>query len=62
VSRRPAAQPASPGGLKELIAADLQPRTELMHIEPHVWRRVIVPETVTLAKLRRVASSDGVDR
>ena len=53
-SRRPAAPRALPGGLKELLAADLQLRIELMHIEPHVWRRVIVPETVTLAKLHQV--------
>jgi hypothetical protein len=53
-SRRSAAQRAIPGGLKELLAADLQLRIELMHVEPHVWRRVIVPETVTLAKLHQV--------
>lgn len=53
-TRRPAAQPAIPGGLKELLGADLQLRIELLHIEPHVWRRVIVPETVTLAKLHQV--------
>lgn len=53
-SRRSAAQRAIPGGLKDLLAADLQLRIELMHIEPHVWRRVIVPETVTLAKLHQV--------
>jgi len=53
-SRRPAAQRALPGGLTALLAADLQLRIELMHIEPHVWRRVIVPETVTLAKLHQI--------
>ncbi len=53
-SRRSAAQRALPGGLKDLLAADLQLRIELMHIEPHVWRRVIVPETVTLAKLHQI--------
>jgi Plasmid pRiA4b ORF-3-like protein len=53
-SRKSAAPRAIPGGLKELLAADLQLRIELMHIEPHVWRRVIVPETVTLAKLHQV--------
>lgn len=42
------------GGLKDPLAAGLQLRIELMHIEPHVWRRVIVPETVTLAKLHQV--------
>jgi len=52
--RRSAAQRAIPGSLKELLAADLQLRIELMHIEPHVWRRVIVPETVTLAKLHQI--------
>jgi len=53
-SRRPAAQRAIPGGLKELLAADLQLRVELLHVEPHVWRRVIVPEAVTLSKLHQV--------
>jgi hypothetical protein len=53
-SRRPAAKRAVPGGLKELLAADLQLRIELLRIEPHVWRRVIVPETVTLARLHQI--------
>ncbi len=53
-SRKPAAPRAIPGSLKELLAADLQLRIELMRIEPHVWRRVIVPETVTLAKLHQI--------
>lgn len=53
-SRRSAAQRAIPGGLKELLAAELQLRIELMDVVPHVWRRVIVPETVTLAKLHQI--------
>jgi Plasmid pRiA4b ORF-3-like protein len=35
-------------------AADVQLRIELLRIAPHVWRRVIVPQTVTLAKLHIV--------
>jgi hypothetical protein len=53
-SRRPAARRTLPSGLKDLLAANLQLRIELMHTEPHVWRRVIVPETMTLAKLHQV--------
>jgi hypothetical protein len=32
----------------------VQLRVELKHVKPHVWRRVIVPETVTLAKLHTI--------
>jgi hypothetical protein len=53
-SRRSTAQRAIPGGLKDLLAADVQLRIELLHVQPHVWRRVIVPETVTLAKLHQI--------
>jgi hypothetical protein len=35
-------------------AADVQLRIELLHIAPHVWRRVIVPEAVTLSTLHTV--------
>ena len=53
-SRRPAAPRAAQGRLKDLVTADLQLRIELQHTEPHVWRRVIVPESLTLAKLHTV--------
>ncbi len=51
---KPPSQRATPGGLKELLVSDLKLRVELLHIEPHVWRRVIVPETVSLAKLHEI--------
>jgi hypothetical protein len=53
-SRRPAIRRALPSGLKELLAAELQLRIELLHVEPRVWRRVIVPETLTLPKLHQI--------
>jgi Plasmid pRiA4b ORF-3-like protein len=53
-SRKPAAKRALPRGLKDLLAAGVQLRIELLRIKPHVWRRVIVPETVTLAKLNLI--------
>jgi len=54
VNREPPAQRSTQASLKKLLAGDLQLRIELLHIEPRVWRRVIVPETVTLAKLHHV--------
>ena len=53
-SRKAAAPRTAPGRLKDLVAVDVQLRIELQHIQPHVWRRVIVPESVTLAKLHQV--------
>jgi hypothetical protein len=49
-SRGPTAagRPQSPG------AVDVQLRIELLRIKPHVWRRVLVPETVTLVRLHAV--------
>ena len=35
-------------------AATLQLHIELRHLKPKVWRRVLVPETITLAKLHLV--------
>lgn len=35
----------------KLTASQYQLRIELKHVEPLVWRRVLVPENVTLAKL-----------
>ena len=53
-SRKAAVPRASSGCLKDLVGVDVQLRIELQHIQPHVWRRVIVPETITLAKLHQV--------
>jgi Plasmid pRiA4b ORF-3-like protein len=53
-SRKATAPRASSGRLKDLVGVDVQLRIELQHIQPHVWRRVIVPETITLAKLHQV--------
>jgi hypothetical protein len=53
-SRRPAVPRAVARGLEELLAVDVQLRVELKHVTPPVWRRVIVPETVTLAKLHSI--------
>jgi hypothetical protein len=40
--------------LDELVAVDAQLQIRLRHVKPAVWRRVIVPETITLAKLHTV--------
>lgn len=53
-SRRPAVPPAAARSVEKLLAVDVQLRVELKHVKPHVWRRVIVPETVTLAKLHTI--------
>ena len=42
------------GSPKNPDAAAVQLRIELQRIAPHVWRRVIVPQTVTLAKLHNI--------
>jgi hypothetical protein len=48
-------QPVAPAQpVADLLAVDVQLRIELLHIKPMVWRRVIVPETLTLARLHRV--------
>jgi Plasmid pRiA4b ORF-3-like protein len=46
--RTVAGRSKSPGAL------NVQLRIELLRIKPHVWRRVIVPETVTLARLHTI--------
>ena len=46
--RTAAGRPKNPG------ATDVLLRIELLRIAPHVWRRVIVPQTVTLEKLHIV--------
>jgi hypothetical protein len=53
-SRRPAVARAVASSIEKLLDVDVQLRVELKHITPHVWRRVIVPETVTLAKLHTI--------
>lgn len=39
---------------KKTTGALLQLRIELAGIKPLIWRRVVVPETITLAKLHRI--------
>ena len=34
-----------------------QLRIELQHIEPLIWRRILVPETLKLAKLDRIVQA-----
>lgn len=45
---------AATARLRSQGAVDVQLRIELVRIAPHVWRRVIVPQAVTLAKLHLV--------
>jgi hypothetical protein len=40
--------------LSAMPAAVLQLRIELDDLEPHIWRQVLVPDTITLPKLHRV--------
>lgn len=51
-SRKPAAPRAR--GVTSLTAMQAQLKIELRRVTPLVWRRVLVPETVTLAKLHAV--------
>jgi hypothetical protein len=55
VARRPA---ASAGTLTRrvgsLYAVRYQLRIELKHIKPAIWRRILVPENLTLAKLHPI--------
>jgi hypothetical protein len=37
--------------VKQLATCQYQLRIELKHIKPTIWRRILVPESVTLAKL-----------
>lgn len=50
---KPAKVPGA-GRLANLLTVDVQLRVELLHLKPLVWRRLIVPETVTLAKLHTI--------
>jgi hypothetical protein len=55
VARRPSTAPrAVARRVAKLTALQYQLRIELKHVEPLVWRRVLVPESVTLAKLHGV--------
>jgi hypothetical protein len=56
-SRTRAAAKPTKSSLAAALAVDVQLRVELKRIEPHVWRRVIVPETVTLAKLHAIVQA-----
>jgi hypothetical protein len=38
----------------KLTALQYQLRIELKHVEPLIWRRVLVPENVTLARLHAI--------
>jgi pRiA4b ORF-3-like protein len=52
MARRPSTSPrAVARRVARLTALQYQLRIELKHVEPLVWRRVLVPENVTLAKL-----------
>lgn len=53
-SRARAQAKATKSSLAAALAVDVQLRIELKRIKPHIWRRVVVPETVTLAKLHAV--------
>ena len=53
-SRRPAAGRAVARRVAELTALQVQLRVELKQVKPLVWRRVLVPENITLPKLHMV--------
>ena len=53
-SRRPAAARAVARRVAELPRPQVQLRIELQRIKPLVWRRVLVPDNVTLAKLHGI--------
>lgn len=56
MARRPGG--AAPRAVARRVAAmtllQAQLRVELLHVKPLVWRRVLVPETITLPKLHLV--------
>jgi Plasmid pRiA4b ORF-3-like protein len=55
VARRPSTAPrAVARRVAKLTALQYQLRIELKHIKPPIWRRVLVPENVTLAKLHGI--------
>ena len=53
-SRRPAASRAVARSVAALTALQVQLRIELRHVKPLVWRRILVPENVTLTKLHTI--------
>ena len=50
-SRRPAASRAVARRVAELTAFNVQLRVELKQVQPLVWRRILVPDRITLPKL-----------
>ena len=50
-SRRSAAPRAVARHVAQLTALNVQLRVELKQVKPLVWRRILVPEKITLAKL-----------
>jgi hypothetical protein len=50
-SRRPAANRSVARRVAKLTALQAQLRIELKRVEPLVWRRIVVPENITLPKL-----------
>ena len=50
-SRRPAANRAVARRVAKLTALQAQLRVELKRVEPLVWRRIVVPENISLPKL-----------
>jgi hypothetical protein len=55
VARRPSTSPrAVARRVKQLTALDYQLRIELKEVQPLVWRQLLVPESVTLAKLSSI--------
>jgi hypothetical protein len=53
-SRRPATPRAVARRVAALTALQVQLRVELQAIQPLIWRRVLVPESVTLPKLHLI--------
>lgn len=55
MARRPATAPrAVARRVAKLSALQYQRRIELQHIEPLIWRRILVPENFTLERLHPV--------
>jgi len=50
-SRRPVTRRAVARRVAKLTALQAQLRVELKRVQPLVWRRILVPETITLPKL-----------
>jgi hypothetical protein len=52
--RRQPAKRAAAGGLRSVAPTLLQLRIELQWLKPPIWRRLLVPHNITLAKLHEV--------